>query len=254
MLRAALGLIAALTFCLLADSAALAAGIPKYITAAVNDPARPEADKMRDAERKPAETLAFAGIKPGQTVAELWPARGYYTRLLAKVVGPRGHIYALQPPRRPNAPANMPDLMAGLQQLAESYGNITVLPFGLTGEGFGVPMPVDVVWTSLNYHDFHNLPNADMAAFDKRVFDTLKPGGLFILIDHAAAPGAGTSVTKTLHRMDPETAKQEVEAAGFKLVASSDILHQPNDPHTAAIFDPSIRGKTDQFLLKFRKP
>lgn len=256
MVRASVGLIAALTACAFLSTAALGAQkIPKYVTAAVADPSRPEADTMRDANRKPAETLAFAGIKPGQTVAELLPNGGYYTRLLSKVVGPKGHVYALQPPKRPNAPANAPDFAAQLQELAKQpgYSNITVQTFAPTGESL-VPMPVDVVWTTNNYHDFHNIPNMDMAAFNKRVFDALKPGGTYFIADHATAPGAGTSATRTLHRIDPEAAKSEVTAAGFKLVGASDVLHNPDDPHTAPIFDASIRGKTDQFMLKFTKP
>ena len=257
MLRAALGLTAALTACAVLSNAALGAApkIPKYIAAAVADPSRPEADKKRDADRKPAETLAFAGIKPGQSVAELLPNGGYYTRLLSKVVGPKGHVYALQPPKRPNAPATAPDFAAQLKELASQPGfsNLSVETFAPGGEGL-VPMPVDVVWTTNNYHDLHNIPNMDIAAFNKRVFDALKPGGTYFIGDHATAPGAGTSATRTLHRIDPETVKSEVTAAGFKLAGQSDVLHNPDDPHTAPVFDPSIRGKTDQFLLKFTKP
>jgi predicted methyltransferase len=254
MLRAAMGLVAALSACFLVDSAALAASAPKYVTAAVNDPARPDADKMRDAERKPAETLTFAGIKPGQQVAEFIPGSGYFTRLISKIVGPSGHVYALVPPPRPNAPPGAPNMATAVQELAKTYTNVSVVFIGQGGPGLGLPQPVDVVWTSQNYHDFHNRPNADMTAFNKQVLDALKPGGTFLVLDHASAPGAGTTVTSTLHRIDPEAAKTEIESAGFKLAGESGVLHNPNDPHTANVRDPSIRGKTDQFILKFTKP
>ena len=230
--------------------------VPAYITAAVNDPARPQADTQRDAKRQPAATLAFAGIKPGQKVAELMAGGGYFTRLLSKAVGPGGHVYAFAPSRRPNAPEGSPDPAAPLNAIAQDpgYSNVSVLPMAFSGDTLGAPEPVDVVWTSLNYHDFHNIPPGDISAFNKRVFDALKPGGIFIVIDHAATVGDGTNDTRTLHRMDPEAAKKELIAAGFKLVGSSDVLRNPNDPHTAPIFDASIRGNTDQFFLKLVKP
>jgi len=257
MLRAATGLILSLTVCLSltvpsygADSA------PAYVAKAVADASRPDTDRERDANRKPAETLAFAGIKPGQRVAELIPGRGYYTRLLSKIVGPKGKVYALGIPPRPNAPPDAPNPNAALQALAQEpgYSNVTVLTFGPDGPGLGVSEPVDVVWTSDNYHDFHNRPNADMAAFNKRVFEALKPGGLFIVIDHAAASGTGVNDTRTLHRIDPEAAKSEILAAGFKLVGTSTVLANPQDPHNVPVSDASIRGKTDQFAMKFVKP
>jgi predicted methyltransferase len=256
MLRAAMGLVAALSACVLIDSAALAASPPKYVTAAVKDPARPDADKMRDAERKPAETLTFAGIKPGQQVAEFIPGGGYFTRLISKIVGPSGHVYALVPPPRPNAPPGAPNMAAAVEELGKNpaYANVSVVFIGQGGPGLGLPQPADVVWTSQNYHDFHNRPNADMTAFNKQVFDALKPGGTYFVLDHAAAAGAGTTVTGTLHRIEPAAAKMEIESAGFKLAGESDVLHNPDDPHTANVRDPSIRGKTDQFMLKFTKP
>ncbi len=237
-----------------AVSAHAAQPVPAPIAAAVADAGRPDADKQRDADRKPAETLAFAGVKPGQRVAELIPNAGYYTRLLSKVVGPKGHVYAIQPPRRPNAPADAPDPAARVNAIAAdpNYANVSVLTQRVTG--LSVPEPVDVVWTSQNYHDVHNVPNADVAAFNKSVFDALQPGGRYFVLDHAAEPGSGVRDTSTLHRIDPEAVKTEVLAAGFVLEGQSDLLHSAADSHKVAIFDPSIRGKTDQFILKFRKP
>jgi predicted methyltransferase len=228
-----------------------AAGIPKAVTAAVDDAARPQADKDRDAVRKPAETVAFAGIKPGQKVVELMPAGGYYTRILSVLVGPKGHVYAVSPPKRPDSNR---DMGAAVQALAADphYSNVTAISSAFTS--ISVPEPVDVVWTSDNYHDFHNGPTADIAAFNKEMLSLLKPGGTYLIVDHAAAAGAGTSATQKLHRIDPAQVKEEVTAAGFKFDKQGDFLHNPDDPHTAPIFDPSIRGKTDQLVMKFTKP
>ena len=110
----------------------------------------------------------------------------------------------------------------------------------------------DVVWTTENYHDFHN--RLDMAAFNKAMFNTLKPGGIFLVEDHAAAPGAGATVTGTLHRIEPATVQQEVTAAGFKLVRTSDVLANPADNHTSQNAEAAIRGKTDRFVYVFQKP
>ncbi|HEY6457527.1 MAG TPA: hypothetical protein VIY90_19790 [Steroidobacteraceae bacterium] len=241
-------------------SALLAAEkISKPIAAAVADPARPQADTARDAARKPAEMLAFAGIKPGEQIAELLPGGGYFTRLLSVTVGPKGHIYALGFPPRPPRPGSSAPAMAmanPLDMLAKDphYPNITVMTIAaINSDPPTVPM-VDLVWTSDNYHDLHNGPTADIAAFNKHVFSVLKPGGVFLIIDHVAAAGHGTSDTSTLHRIDPEAVKTEVEAAGFKLAGSSDAAHNPDDPHTAAVRDASIRFHTDEFALKFVKP
>ena len=228
---------------------------PDAITAAVADPSRPDSDRQRDANRKPVETLAFVGVKPGDQVAELLPGAGYFTRIFSKIVGPTGHVYALVPGPSPDAPADTPDLAAvRIRALAAepAYSNVTVVV-----EKFSelkVPVPVDLVWTSQNYHDLHNFPGLDVGVFNQLVFDALKPGGIYLILDHAAQPGSGTRDTATLHRIDAEAVKAEVLAAGFVFVGGSDVLHQAGDPHTVKVFDPSIRGRTDQFILKFRKP
>jgi predicted methyltransferase len=228
--------------------------IPTYISAAVADPGRPAEDTQRDANRKPAETVLFAQVKPGDKVVELVPARGYFTRILSKVVGPKGHVYALSPPRRPNAQPDSPDPVSWTTAIAAdpAYSNVSAQAGSLAK--ITAPEPADVVFTALNYHDVHNVPDIDIAAFNKAVFDALKPGGLYVVLDHAAAAGSGPRDTSTLHRIDPETVKAEVLAAGFVLAGESNLLHNPQDAHTLAVFDPSIRGKTDQFMLKFRKP
>ena len=227
---------------------------PPYITRAVGDGARPEADTKRDADRHPALTLAFAGVKPGDQVAELIPGSGYFTRLLSAVVGPKGKVYAVAPPRRPDAPADQPDPAARLQPITSDshYGNVTVSVQKVAQ--LELPRGLDLVWTSQNYHDFHNLPDIQVADIDKAVFRALKPGGVYLVLDHAAQAGSGFRDTSTLHRIDPEAVKKEVMSAGFRFEARSDILSNQDDPHTAKVFDPAIRGHTDQFIFKFRKP
>jgi predicted methyltransferase len=226
--------------------------IPADVSAAVADAARPAADKERDATRKPAESVAFAGIRKGDKVVDLLPGRGYFTRIFSKVVGDSGVVYAVPPAPRPNAPAGSPDPAAGANAVAAEYPNVKVLSASLPQ--LSVPEPVDVVWTSLNYHDIRNQPNDNYVAFNKAVFAALKPGGTFIVVDHAAAPGSGTRDTQTLHRIDPEAVKADVTAAGFRFEDAGTFLRNEKDPHTARVHDESIRGQTDQFILKFVKP
>ena len=253
-LISAASLLAAMALSTACTHAPSAPGTPDSITAAVADSNRPAADAQRDANRKPAETLLFAGVHPGEQIGELVPGGGYFTRIFSKAVGPTGHVYALVPPRPANAPANAPDRSAAIRALAAdaNYPNISVIE--LTMGKVAMPAPVDMIFTGQNYHDLHNFPGLDIAGFNKSVFDALKPGGLFIVLDHSAPAGSGVSDTNTLHRIDVASVKTEVMAAGFEFVASSDILANPADPRTATVFDPAIRGKTDQFILKFRKP
>lgn len=241
---------AAAAAAILTAPAGPSAAAPADIAAAVSDSGRPAADTARDADRKPADVLKFSGVKPGDKVGELIPGGGYYTRLLAKVVGPTGKVYALWPEGLAKA---RPQMVQASGAIAPNVTPVTYGPGTL-----GAPEKLDMVWTSENYHDFHNAPPgappADMAAFNKSVFDALKPGGTFLIEDHAAAAGAGPGVTSTLHRIDPAQVKAEVEAAGFKLAAESGVLKNPADPHTAAVFDATIKGHTDKLLFRFVKP
>ena len=232
---------------LLSTTAGYAAApkVPAAVSAAVADTARPKADTDRDSGRKPAESVAFAGIKSGDKVADLLAGGGYFTRIFSKVVGDKGVVYATSFPPRPGAPSPSP-----LEQIAADYKNVKVVT-GPPGE-IKLPEPVDVVWTSLNYHDIAN--GGGTEAFNKAAFAALKPGGTFIVVDHAAAPGSGTNDTKALHRIDPEVVKKEVTAAGFKLAGEGDFLKNPADPHTANVHDEGLRWHTDQFILKFTKP
>ncbi|MBW8784755.1 MAG: class I SAM-dependent methyltransferase [Novosphingobium sp.] len=243
---ASLALILAATFPALSAPARQPA-VPPAIAAAVADPLRPAEDRPRDPLRKPAEVVAFAGVKPGDTVAEFLPGRGYFTRILAKAVGPAGHVYAIVP----QSQAQRPGGLDAINAIAAAYPNVTVVPVDLTT--FTLPTKVDVAWTSENYHDLHNGPTANPVAFDRAVFAALKPGGVFYIEDHSA-PGTGVTATNTLHRIDPAAVISEVTSAGFRLEARSDLLANPADPHTARVFDPAIQGHTDKFAFRFRKP
>jgi len=245
----------------LAAVPALAQKPSAAVTAAVADKGRPEADTKRDADRKPAEIVAFAGIKPGQSVEELFPGGGYYTRILSKTVGPKGKMFLVTPAEmkdraRPAPPGQTPPPTPGQasEALAKEVGNATAV--WQPADSPMTPEKVDVVWSTDNYHDYRNpgFGGVDMAKFNKAAFDSLKPGGVYIIEDYEAAPGAGASVTNTMHRIESATVKQEVEAAGFKFDSQSDALKNPMDDHTKAIFDPTIRGHADQYVLKFVKP
>jgi predicted methyltransferase len=229
--------------------ASAAPRISRAIAAAVADPARPAADRARDALRKPAACVAFAGVHRGMKIAELLPGKGYFTRIFSRVVGRNGQVYEVAPP--PKEPGTPPAVQS-IADDAHYYHNITVLEEPLTD--FHVPQRVDLVWTSQNYHDLHNVPGLNVANFDRQVFKALKPGGIFLVLDHVAPAGSGFSDTSTLHRIDPQAAKKEILSAGFEFAGKSDILRNPNDPHTNKVFDPSIRGHTDQFIYAFRKP
>ncbi len=227
--------------------------VPKEIAAAVADAARPDADKVRDENRKPGETVAFAGVKPGDKVADLLPGGGYFTRIFSKAVGAKGHVYAVVSSemlaRRPTAADAVKAIAADA-----NYANVSVTP--VVPSAFSAPEPLDVVWTSLNYHDLKIVAFGvnDTVAMNKAIFAALKPGGVYIVVDHAAAAGSGTRDTETLHRIDPAVVKTEAAAAGFEFAGESDLLKRPEDDHTVRVVEGSIRGKTDQFIYKFRKP
>lgn len=229
-----------------------ALAVPAYITAALANPAR-AADRKDDARRKAAAVMAFTGVKPGDSVLELVPGSGYWTRIFSAIVGPEGHVYTVWPRETMKFSAKS---LAEWQKLVKTkqYANVSVLeqPAAM----LSVPTPVDIVFTSENYHDYHDpfMGPVDMAKFDREVSMALKPGGVFIVIDHAAKAGTGIADTNTLHRIDPAVVKQEVEAAGFTFDGSSDALQNPADPLDIKVFDPSIRGHTSQFMFRFRKP
>ena len=253
-LRLAFAAIAAaglMTFSFDPSFAAPAANPPAFIKAAVADPHRPKSDTDRDADRLPLAMLGFSGIKPGDVVAELVPAQGYATRLLSAAVGPKGHVYAI----------NIVTLAQPIKDQTKAvladpyYSNVSYTEQSLSN--LKVPEYVDIVWTSQNYHDLKNPGqfNTDTKTMDKAIFSALKPGGLYVIIDHVAEAGSGTRDTGTLHRIDPAIVKAEVLAAGFQFVGESKALANPNDPHTARVPGPgNVNDKSDKFFFKFRKP
>ena len=221
------------------------------IAAALADTRRSDDERGRDAVRHAAETLAFAGIEPGDRVADIFPGGGYWTRLFAVAVGDEGHVY----------PTIRPDGVAGeyetpVLDVAAQYPNATMArtPY----DALAYPEPLDVIFTAQNYHDMglteYNL--GDRAQMNASAFAALKPGGLYVIIDHAAADGAAleTDAQTALHRIDQAIVRAEVEAAGFVFDAESDVLRNAADTRTTNVFAPAIRGSTDQFMMRFRKP
>jgi predicted methyltransferase len=224
------------------------------IARAIADPARPAADTVRDPDRKPAGALAFAEVKANDKIADYAAGAGYFTRLFADVAGPAGHVYASVPSGLLKYP-NIVKGIAEIQAFAVDHPNVTVT-FGSALGAARYPEKLDLFWISQNYHDLHDsfMGPVDMAAFNRAVYDALKPGGLYVVLDHVAAKGSPAEVTDTLHRIEPSTVRREVEAAGFRFEGESALLSNPADPHTAGVFDASIRGRTDQFIMKFRRP
>lgn len=228
----------------------LAAAAQVSPTDAVAAADRPAADKARDANRKPSELIGFANIGAGQTVADLLPGGGYFTRLFSAVVGPQGRVLAVVPSE---SVARNEKAADGVKAIAAEPGRRNVSVVVTPRATLDLPQPVDVAWTSDNYHDIVNAGPDVAAAFNAAVFKALKPGGTYIVIDHAAKAGA-TDAPGKLHRIDPAQVKAEVTAAGFQLVEESDTLARPADTRELPVFDESLRGRTDQFVLKFRRP
>jgi predicted methyltransferase len=250
-------LLSALALCACATASQRPATFDQVaIDRAVADPNRPEAQRARDTLRKPAELMALAEIRPGLKMAEFLPVGaagiGYFTRMFSVAIGPGGRIYGHVPteqlalsPRDVNSArtlegdANLPNLTLLRQPLLQ----------------FAVPEPLDLYWTSLNYHDvpLELGTEPDLEKFNRAVFKSLRPGGIYIVIDHSAEPGSGLRALR-LHRIDPELVKRQVVGVGFVLDGESNILANPADDHTLSVFDASVRGRTDQFVLRFRKP
>jgi len=237
--------------CLGLMTAGVAAAQPAYISKAVADQTRPIKARDLDVTRKPVETLTFAGVKPGDKVADLMPGAGYYTILFSDIVGPKGKVYAVVPQEILKFGPRATD---GIVALQADHKNVALVTPPINA--VAAPEKLDMVWTSWNYHDLHDpfMGPADIAKSNKAIFDALKPGGVYMVLDHRAETGSGIRDTNTLHRIDVETVKAEVIAAGFVLEAAANDLANPADPHTANVFDASIRGHTDTFVLKFRKP
>jgi predicted methyltransferase len=227
---------------------------PYYITRAITDAARPAEQIKLDAWRKPAEVIAFSGLKPGDRIADFMPGNAYFTRIFSRIVGAQGHVYAFVPAQELVNCAPGETEGTRVVQREGRYKNVTVLVDA--ADRFAAPEHLDVVWTAQNYHDLHDsfMQPTDIAALDRAIFRALKPGGVLLVIDHVAAAGSGLRDTGTLHRIDPEAIRAEVSAAGFVLEARSDLLRNPEDTHALPVFDPAIRHRTDQIVFKFRKP
>lgn len=222
--------------------------------AALSDPRRPADQVSLDAVRKPAQLLDFAQLKRGDKIADFMPGNAYFTRIMSNVVGDSGHVYAFLPTEQ--LLHCSPQEVAGTRLLEHDprYRNVSVLSDAT--EKFLMPEQLDVIWTAQNYHDLHDrfMGPADVAALNKRFFDALKPGGIYLVIDHAAEAGSGLRDTESLHRIDPQGMREEIEAAGFSFDAESRVLRNPSDDHKISVFDRSVRGRTDQVVYRFRKP
>ncbi len=229
----------------LALMAGAASAQPVYVKAAVGDPARPATDVARDVLRMPADVMVFSGVKPGDTVVELLPAGGYFTRIFSKAVGPSGHLIAV-------SIAKPGETYPGPKDIAGNpiYANVSAAT--LDAAGLAALPKADVMFTAQNYHDFHLAKlHIDVPATDKALFNAVKPGGVLI---HAAAAGAPLDTADKLHRIDPAIARRELEAAGFVFDGESTVLRNSLDDHTKLVFDPLVRGHTDQFLYRFKRP
>jgi predicted methyltransferase len=202
-------------------------------------------------QSKLSELIRFARINAGSTVIDVYPGDGDWTRLFSDIVGPEGRVYSFVPAEVAHFKN---DPVGGMRVLAKEPGreNVDAVSADL------VALPADVLWLHLFYHDLHTAliqaRGATAADFNRAVYDRLKPGGFYVIVDHAAAAGAGTGDAQSLHRIDPASVREEVEAAGFVLDAESTMLANKDDPHSVKVFDPSIKGETDRFAYRFVKP
>ena len=218
------------------------------IRAVVASPDRSDADRKTDERRRPEILLAFAGVKPGMKVLEVGAGSGYSAELLARSVGPQGVVYA----------HNSADAIARFikTRFDERAAKPVMKNVVKLIREFDDPVPAglhDLDLATMLY-EYHDTPAAgvDRAKMNRAIYAALKPGGHFVVVDHAAKAGADASVGKTLHRIDEALVRREVEAAGFKLVASADFLRNPDDPREATSSRAAFR--VDAFALKFRKP
>ena len=234
---------------------AAARAVPADVAAAVSAPGRPAEAVALDAGRRPAEVLRFAGLRRGDRALDLFTGSGYFAEIMGRAVGPTGSVLAWEPTNFLNERSR-----AGLAALHTRTPNVALLvaPADL------VSLPVqafDFAVINLNYHDtywqserFH-FPRMDPDAFLRTVFNSLKPGGTILVIDHVANPGGETrAVVEALHRIDPATIRADFTRAGFVFAGESDVLRNPQDDHSKNVFDPAIRGHTDRVVYRFRRP
>lgn len=209
------------------------------------------ADALSDPSMKGAEVIRFMSLQPGARVADI--VAGRFVRALSQAVGPSGMVYAVEPAEVIKV---HPGVVGMIKSLASTpaYSNVVLSTDPI--DALALPHGLDAVFIRQNYHDLHDkfMGPADVALFNRHIFEALKPGGVFVVLDHADAAGSGLRDTETLHRIDVAAVKAEVARAGFVFDAESSILANPADDHTKTVFDPSVRGKTDQFLLRFKRP
>ncbi len=215
--------------------------------AIINAPDRSDVDRKNDERRAPVKILALTGVQPGWTIIDMGAGAGYSTELMARATGPTGKVYGQNPP------VMMDRARTAYEERAKSPAmkNVTTLM-----RGYEDPVPaevknVDLITFFYAYHDVTYMP-VDRMKMDHALYEALKPGGYLVIADYAALPGTGTSVSKTLHRIDEDFLKQEVESAGFKLVEEGTFLRNPDDPKNMPIFRPQI--PIDIFVLKFQRP
>jgi predicted methyltransferase len=220
----------------------------------LSDPRRPAEQVSLDAMRKPAQLLAFARLRRGDKVVDFMPGNAYFTRIISDVVGDSGHVYAFLPTEQLEHCS--PQEVAGTRTLEHDPGYANVSVLSDSTPNFRVPEKLDMIWTAQNYHDLHDafMGPTHVTALNQRFFDALKPGGIYLVIDHVAEAGSGLRDTESLHRIDPLRMRREIETAGFVFDAQSKVLRNHSDDHKSSVFAPKVRGRTDQVVYRFRKP
>jgi len=224
---------------------------PAALEKALANPSRPQADRDRDADRKPAQLMTFFGVEPGMTVVDIIAAGGYMTDVLAVAVGPKGKVYSQNPPVLLKMRDGIYDKEITERLAKNRLPNVVRVDADLPATAEIPPGSVDVAVTAMNFHDVYNRDPAQGQAFMKTVFTMLKPGGVFGVTDHVGTDGADNA---KLHRIPKHIAVESAKTAGFVVEAESDVLAHSGDDHTKVVFDPTLRGKTDQFTLRLRKP
>ena len=226
-------------------------GVPANIVASVSDPARPAGDVARDAALRPAQLLAFAGVRPGQRVVDLIPAGGYFTRLLSRAVGPNGKVYAYVPDELTRQAARDPAVAVVTRD--PRYANTMLTVRNLSD--FVLPERVDLIVNGQHYHYMKSpiLGPVDMRRFNTAAFNALKPGGTYLVVDYVGATGSGARDAASLGRVEPAMVVAEATAVGFTYSGELTILRDSTDPHTARGQE-GVAGHGDQFVFRFRKP
>ncbi|GGE02899.1 methyltransferase [Polymorphobacter glacialis] len=238
-----------------AASAEPPAGSPPGIVTAVAMTDRPASASALDDSRKPVEVLKFLGLKRGDRVLDVMTGSGYYAEIIGNAIGSKGTVAALEPVVFADAKSR-----AEFAALTGRVPNVKLVE-AMPGDFAPPPNSVDFTLMHLVYHDLYwasdkyRFPRMDPAAFLKRLYTATKPGGIVGVVDHAASPGGDTrAVVDKLHRIDPAVVKADFARAGFKLEAESDLLKVAGDDHSKTVFDPALKGKTDRFVMRFRKP